>query len=90
MGGGVPRGTAHLSAVLLHSHVGEPPFTRSGGPINVQVDETIIVRAHMNTTGYGGAALRGSVVDGFIETELLPDFAEDIEQQKPLPQGCAF
>ncbi|MCI0859594.1 MAG: hypothetical protein J4N81_12745 [Chloroflexi bacterium] len=85
-----PEGQLIYRRVLLHSHVGEPPFTRSGGPINVQVDETIIVRAHMNTTGYGGAALRGSVVDGFIETELLPDFAEDIEQQKPLPQGCAF
>ena len=46
-----PQGTAIYRRVLLHDHVGEQPFTRSGGPVNVQPDETVIVRAHMNTTG---------------------------------------
>ena len=76
--------------VLLHSHVDEQPFTRSGGPIKVQPDETIIVRAHMNDAGYGGAAFRGNVATGFTQTELPPEFAKDVEEQQPKPQGCAF
>ena len=76
--------------VLLHSHVGEQPFTRSGGPVNVRPDETIIVRAHMNDTAYGGVALRGNVATGFTQTQLPPAFAKDIEEQQPKPQGCAF
>lgn len=76
--------------VLLHSHVGEQPFTRSGGLVNVRPDETIIVRAHMNDTGYGGVALRGNVVNGFTQTELPPAFARDVDEQQPKPQGCAF
>ncbi len=76
--------------VLLHSHAGEQPFTRSGGPINVQPEETIIVRAHMNDTGYGGVALRGSVVAGFTPTSLPPAFAGEVAEQQPKPQGCAF
>ena len=76
--------------VLLHSHVDEQPFTRSGGPVNVRPDDTIIVRAHMNDTGYGGDALRGTVAAGFTQTELPPAFAGDVEAQQPKPQGCAF
>ena len=76
--------------VLLHSHASEQPFTRSGGPVNVGPEETIIVRAHMNDTGYGGVALRGSVVAGFTPMVLLPEFARDVEEQQPKPQGCAF
>ena len=76
--------------VLLHSHAGEQPFTRSGGPVNVRPGETIIVRAHMNDTGYGGVAYRGSVEAGFTPTELPPGFARDVEEQEPKSQGCAF
>jgi len=76
--------------VLLHSHAGEQPFTRSGGPVKVRPEETIIVRAHMNDTGYGGVALRGNVVIGFTPTELPPAFAGGVEEQQPKPQGCAF
>ena len=43
--------------VLLHSHVDEQPFTRSGGPVPIQPDTVVWVRAHMNTGGYGGAAM---------------------------------
>ena len=76
--------------VLLHSHVDEQPFTRSGGPVKVRPDDTIMVRAHMNDTGYGGDALRGTVAAGFTQTELPPAFAGDVEAQQPKPQGCAF
>jgi hypothetical protein len=74
----------------LHSHVNEQPFTRSGGPAPVEADQTVWVRAHMNTGGYGGAAMKGSAADGFAPSELSPDFAAGLAKQEPLPDGCAF
>lgn len=76
--------------VLLHSHVGEQPFTRSGGPISIPSDTVVYVRAHMNTTGYGGQVLRGSVANGFEVVEMEAGFAPGVETQSPLPDGCAF
>jgi hypothetical protein len=76
--------------VLLHSHVDEQPFTRSGAPVNVQEDETVIIRGHMNTTKYRGIALRGSVANGFHIAEIPPGLAADVEVQEPLPTACAF
>ena len=76
--------------VLLHSHVNEQPFTRSGGPVAVGETATVIVRAHMNNGGYGGAALSGSVSSGFKTVQLESGFAAEVEAQPPLPDGCAF
>lgn len=76
--------------VLLHSHVGEQPFTRSGGPVDILADSVVWVRAHMNPGGYGGQALRGSVRDGFEPAQTDSDFAADLAQQPPLPDDCAF
>jgi len=76
--------------VLLHSHVDEQPFTRSGGPVPIAADTTVIVRAHMNTSGYGGAALKGSVKQGFTAVNLPAGFAADVAKRLPLPDGCAF
>ncbi|MBQ11024.1 MAG: hypothetical protein CMJ45_05685 [Planctomyces sp.] len=76
--------------VLLHSHSGEQPFTRSGGPVDVQADEVVIVRGHMNGTGYGGSGLKGSVSSDFAITDIAGDFGADLAQQDPLPTGCAF
>ena len=76
--------------VLLHSHVSEQPFTRSGGPVAVDEDAMVIVRAHMNNSGYGGAALQGSVSGGFESVQLESDFAAEVESLEPLPGDCAF
>lgn len=84
------RGELVYRRVLLHSHVGEQPFTRSGGPVDIQADSVVWVRAHMNNGGYGGQALKGSVQDGFEPAELSPDFAADLADQPPLPEDCAF
>ena len=75
---------------LAHSHVGEQPFLRSGGPIAVDAEHEIVVRAHMSTTGYGGIALRGSVRGGFSPDRLVDDFAADVERVDPQPPPCAF
>jgi hypothetical protein len=76
--------------VLLHSHVDEQPFSRSGGPVPVNTNDTVIVRAHMSTTGYGGSALRGSVKIGFVALTTPPNFAAGLAEQAPLPSSCAF
>lgn len=76
--------------VLLHSHVGEQPFVRSGGPVAVAADQIVWVRAHMNVGGYGGVAFRGSVSGGFAAADLAADFAAELAELEPLPQGCAF
>lgn len=76
--------------VLLHSHVDEQPFTRSGGPVPIQPDTVVWVRAHMNTGGYGGTALKGSVKTGFKPTMPATGFATGLSKQAPLPDGCDF
>jgi hypothetical protein len=76
--------------VLLHSHVDEQPFTRSGGPVPIQPDTLVWVRAHMNTGGYGGAAFKGSVKTGFKQAMLEATFATGLAKQAPLPDGCDF
>ncbi|MCR4302468.1 MAG: hypothetical protein NUV51_12760 [Sulfuricaulis sp.] len=76
--------------VLLHSHVSEQPFTRSGGPVPIQSDTVVWVRAHVNKTGYGGAANKGSVKSGFSKAALRGNFASELENQAPLPGECNF
>jgi len=85
-----PDGPLLYRRVLLHSHVGEQPFTRSGGPVTILHDQIVLIRAHMNTSGYGGQAFRGSVAEGFTPFELAVDFAASLENQPPLPKGCNF
>lgn len=76
--------------ILLHSHTDEQPFTRQGGPVPIAADTVVWVRAHMNTGGYGGTAFTGSVQDGFQQADPGADFAPNVEEQPPLPEGCAF
>lgn len=76
--------------ILLHSHADEQPFTRNGGPVPIQPDTVVWIRAHMNNGGYGGAAFKGSVKTGFGRTDLARDFAAGLAQQQPLPASCEF
>lgn len=76
--------------VLLHSHVSEQPFTRSGGPVAIDPQTVVLVRVHTNTSGYSSQAMKGSLVKGFTPLELSPDFAQELSDQPPLPADCAF
>jgi hypothetical protein len=76
--------------ILLHSHVNEQPFTRSGGPVAIEADTIVLVRAHMNSGGYGSLAMQGSLEGGFEQVELSDDFAADLGETPPLPEGCNF
>ena len=75
--------------VLMHSHPDEQPFTRPDGPIALAADRTVVVRAHFHPTGYGGAAMRGSVAKGFAPWPEAPaGFAAGLEREEPLPKEC--
>jgi hypothetical protein len=81
--------------ILTHSHASEQPFTRSGGPVAIEADQVVIVRAHMvragaQSHGYGGIAFKGTVENGFSKAILESGFAIDLEAVEPLPTGCAF
>lgn len=76
--------------ILLHSHVDEQPFTRSGGPVDIEPDSVVYVRAHMNTSGYGGQVLKGTVRDGFEPIEVETGFGSGLERVPPQPENCAF
>ena len=76
--------------ILDHSHVDEQPFVRSGGPVEIDADTVVIIRAHMNSGGYAGNVLKGSVQAGFEAVGAMPDFAKNVERQPPLPASCAF
>lgn len=75
--------------ILLHSHVNEQPFTRSGGPVAIDNNVAVIVRAHMSSGGYGGQAMRGRAGGNFEPITLERGFAADLETAEPLPEGCA-
>jgi len=76
--------------VLNHSHPDEQPFARSGSPIPVAGDQVVIVRAHMNPGGYGGAAMKGTAGGGFEAAEVAGDFAAGVEATAPLPEECWY
>jgi hypothetical protein len=76
--------------VLHHSHVDEQPFTRSGGPVPIEANTVVLVRVHMNTSGYSSLAMQGSQEQGFESIELGSDFAEKLSEMSPLPGDCGF
>jgi hypothetical protein len=75
--------------VMEHSHVGEQPFVRAGGPVAIGADTVLWIRAHLNNAGYDGAALRGSVRGGFSRAEPAENFAAALAQLPPQPPRCA-
>jgi hypothetical protein len=76
--------------ILLHSHVDENPFLRSGGPVEISPDEVVFVRAHLNPIGYGGQVMKGTVQAGFESVEAEAGFGSALERVPPQPEDCAF
>jgi len=85
-----PAGDLLYRRILGHSHVNEQPFSRSGGPIDINPSDRVIIRAHMNNTGYGRQAFAGTVQDGFEEEILSDDFYLELGSVDPQPGDCAF
>lgn len=84
-------GSLAFRRILNHSHAGEQPFTREGGPVPVRADEVVVVRAHLHPDGYGGSLLRGSVQGGFKPWGDAPaGFAAALARAAPLPERCLY
>jgi len=83
-----PDGELIYRRILSHSHVNEQPFSRSGTPVKIQMDQVVFVRAHMNNSGYGGQAMTGSASVGFKIAPLSG--YEELETEDPLPGKCEF
>jgi len=56
----------------------------------IESSETVLIRARMNTAGYGGVAFIGSVASGFHPILINQEFAYTVAFESPLPSGCAF
>jgi hypothetical protein len=84
------KGELLYRRILVHSHPDTQPFTRSGGRVDIKEDELVYVRAHMNSLGYVGDVLVGSIAKGFVISTTTPNFSSKIETQKPLPTGCLY
>lgn len=76
--------------ILGHSHVNEQPFVRSGGIVPINQNEIVIIRAHMNTSGFGVKTFKGSIANGFNAFETSSSFATNLATVDPLPTNCAF
>jgi hypothetical protein len=77
--------------ILAHSHVNEQPFTRSGGPVELQETTQAIVRAHMSNAGYGGGAFSGSPASGFAaDPSVTSALAPQLADAAPQPDSCGF
>ena len=76
--------------VLLHSHVDEQPFTRSGGPVLIDPETEVVVRVHVKPLGYAANALKGSVATGFVPVVLPRGFGVELAGSGPRPTSCWF
>ena len=85
-----PDGELIYRRVLLHSHVDEQPFTRTGDAVAIQPQDEVIVRVHMSSEGYSQQAQQGSIQSGFTTVTLPQDLANNLELVEPLPESCAF
>jgi len=86
-----PEGELVYRRILAHSHVDEQPFTRSGGPVDVEESVRVVVRAHMSDGGYDGVAFAGSVASGFsADASVTAALAPELSEEPPLPSDCAF
>ena len=75
---------------MAHSHVNEQPFTRSGGNVAILQDQIVIIRVHMNNSGYSLETFKGSVENGFTAFKTSINFAIELADENPKPSGCAF
>lgn len=71
--------------IINHSETDDQSFISSGGPIDINPHQNVWVRAHMNTSGFGGQAFLGNGASGFKATQLPFQFAPWIAASKPLP-----
>ncbi|MBP0019265.1 MAG: tetratricopeptide repeat protein, partial [Cyanobacteria bacterium SBLK] len=75
--------------VFDKSHPDAQPFTSFSESIKIPEDKTVIVRTHMNNTGYEARqAWKGSVKKGFKFVRLSENFAASVAKEDPQPPEC--
>jgi hypothetical protein len=77
------QGNLIYQRVLMHPHVNEQPFTRSGGPIHIEKSDKIYIRAHLKNKGYVGDVFEGSVEKGFALAKENPLQPNGSDSTKP-------
>lgn len=75
--------------LMSEAHASGQPFTTSGGPVPVEADDKIIVRAHMKPGGYGDQAYAGTVASGFAPSRLPAGFAWGLGSADPQAGVCS-
>ncbi|MEM8778169.1 MAG: hypothetical protein AAGF26_04710 [Cyanobacteria bacterium P01_G01_bin.49] len=85
-----PEGELLYRRILLHSHVDEQPFQRTGGVVAIDPQQIVIIRVHMSSDGYSPIAQQGTVKSGFSAVTLPEEFAASLALVEPLPESCAF
>ncbi len=83
-------GSLVFRRILNHSHPDEQPFTRDGGPVEVDADDELWVRGHLNDLGYRGQVLHGSVSGGFSADTPPAGFGDGLDEEPPLPEDCWY
>lgn len=85
----VQTGELIYRRILAHSHVNEQPFTRSGGPVQITPEQSVLIRGHMGgvQSHYGGQVLKGAVETGF---QPAVDMLPGLETVAPLPESCIY
>lgn len=76
--------------ILGHSHAGEQPFVRSSSPVEIGLNQTVWIRAHMNNGGYGGEMFTGNVYQGFTSIPYIDMWDASVEFEQPQVTSCAF
>lgn len=76
--------------ILAHSHVNEQPFSRSGSNIDLQPEDSVYVRGHMNNLGYGTQVFSGTIQQGLNSSTVDKEFFAELADQEPLPDTCDF
>lgn len=83
-------GTLLYRRILAHSHVGEQPFTRSGGAVKIKADDVVYVRAHMFPSGYGGDVFKGTVSTEFTRIDINEAKRVNAFEVELATPSCAF
>ena len=82
-----------------HGHIDQQPFPDTSNPIQVEQDQTLIIRAHLHNesepsqnaekTGYEARqAWKGTIKKGFKMIRLPDNFATNLAKADPQPKPC--
>lgn len=74
--------------VLSPGDAKERSVISTGGPVRIDADTIVWVRAHSHPAGYGVVGFKGSPRTGFRKVEMPPGFAAEMANSPPLPGRC--